>query len=91
MTSICRHVLVSGRVQGVAYRWSAAARARDLELAGWVRNLPDGRVEALLSGPAPAVASMLSWMEQGPPAAEVQRVQASEAPACDAEGFEIRT
>lgn len=90
MEILARHVLVSGRVQGVAYRWSTAEQARRLELGGWVRNLSDGRVEALLAGPPTAVEAMLTWMRQGPPAARVDDLVVSEHPAPDAPGFEIR-
>jgi acylphosphatase len=86
---MARDVLVSGRVQGVAYRWSSAARARELALTGWVRNLADGRVQALLEGPDDALDAMLAWMERGPPAAAVDALLATDAPAYEGEGFEI--
>ena len=71
-------ILVSGRVQGVWYRGAMAEQARSLGLAGWVRNLPDGRVEAVAEGPGEAVAALSSWCHQGPPAARVERVETSE-------------
>jgi acylphosphatase len=69
------HILVSGRVQGVGYRVTTADMARLLKLNGWVRNLSDGRVEAVFEGPRSAVDEMLQWCHQGPPAAAVESVQ----------------
>jgi acylphosphatase len=66
---------VSGRVQGVGFRYSAASAARQLTVRGWVRNLPDGRVEGVAQGGAPALAQFREWLERGPPAAEVAAVQ----------------
>jgi acylphosphatase len=70
-----RRLLIHGRVQGVAYRASAATEARRLGLDGWVRNRPDGTVEALVSGAAAAVASFIAWARRGPPQARVSRVE----------------
>ena len=67
--------LVSGRVQGVYYRASAAEVARRLELRGWAKNLPDGRVEVIAAGPKHKLAELASWLWQGPPAARVDSVQ----------------
>ena len=60
MPTLCRHVLVSGRVQGVAFRWYTVEKAGELGLAGWVKNLPDGRVETWIEGEASAIESMLA-------------------------------
>jgi acylphosphatase len=76
-----RRVLVSGHVQGVAFRWSTRARARELGVTGWVRNLADGRVEAHVEGEATALAEMLRWLGQGPAAAHVDALDVSDAPA----------
>ncbi|HLE97818.1 MAG TPA: acylphosphatase [Candidatus Thermoplasmatota archaeon] len=65
------HVLVSGHVQGVFYRDATRRRAEELGLAGWVRNLPDGRVEAMFEGPAEAVGAIVRWCWRGPPLARV--------------------
>lgn len=65
---------IHGRVQGVFFRQSTQAEAIRLGLTGWVRNLPDGSVEALAEGPADAVRELLAWCRQGPPAAEVSSV-----------------
>lgn len=68
-------MLVSGRVQGVGYRWSAAEQARRLGLNGWVRNLPDGRVEAEFEGTALLLETMRDWCGAGPRLARVERVE----------------
>ncbi len=83
-------IVVTGRVQGVGYRAFVEAEARARGLSGWVRNLRDGSVEALLSGPAEAVDDMLAAMRRGPPAARVERLDVApdEAPATP--GFAIR-
>ncbi len=72
-------VRVSGLVQGVWYRQSTLEQAERLGVAGYVRNLPGGDVEAALEGTAETVAQMLDWMRIGPPAAEVIDVRVTEA------------
>src|SRR3954465_4477520 len=72
--SVARRVLVSGSVQGGGYRASLSERARELNIEGWCRNLPDGRVEAWLHGQPTAVEELLTWMRQGPPGAPVSDV-----------------
>jgi len=85
------HVYVSGEVQGVFFRDSARGRARELGLSGWVRNLPDGRVEVLVEGPSNGVREMVRWCEEGPPHARVERVDPEyEAARGDLSGFEVR-
>lgn len=69
------HVYVSGKVQGVYYRASAAKKAQVLGLAGWVRNLADGRVEMMAQGPANALDQLLGWCEKGPMLAKVSKVE----------------
>jgi acylphosphatase len=69
------HVLIEGRVQGVFFRASTRDEARARGLAGWARNLPDGRVEALFEGDKRLVENMLAWCYQGPPYAYVSRVE----------------
>ncbi len=73
--TVQKRVLISGRVQGVGYRYSTRLQARRLLLKGWVRNLGDGRVEAVFQGSEDAVAQMLRWCHQGPPAARVSEVE----------------
>ncbi|WP_338240525.1 acylphosphatase [Aurantiacibacter hainanensis] len=70
---------VHGRVQGVFYRDWTVRTARQLGVAGWVRNLPDGTVEAHLEGSQDAVESMIEKMHDGPLAAKVERIDRSEA------------
>jgi acylphosphatase len=85
------HVVVSGRVQGVNFRWHTQRKAQELGLTGWVRNLWDGRVEATFEGPDEAVRKMVNWCHSGSPMAQVDDVQAEyEAPAGDFGGFHIR-
>ncbi|MBM3146851.1 MAG: acylphosphatase [Actinobacteria bacterium] len=66
---------IEGRVQGVFFRVSTRQAARSLGLTGWVRNLPDGAVEAFLQGPAGAIDQALDWCREGPPGARVDRVE----------------
>lgn len=68
-------VLVSGRVQGVFFRASCARLARDAGLGGFVRNRPDGRVEAAFEGPAEAVDRLVDWCRGGPDLARVDHVE----------------
>ncbi|KPV40275.1 acylphosphatase [Thiohalorhabdus denitrificans] len=72
-----RHYTIHGRVQGVFFRDSTRRKARELGLGGWVRNLPDGSVEAVAAGDPEAVRALEDWFRQGgPPAAHVERVDA---------------
>jgi acylphosphatase len=73
---IVRRCLVSGRVQGVYYRATAAERARALGLTGHALNLPDGRVEVLACGSEHAVVEFIAWLWIGPSAAKVHDVAA---------------
>jgi acylphosphatase len=72
------HLFVAGRVQGVFYRAECASTARELGLGGFVRNLPDGRVEAAFEGDPAAVDSMAEWCRTGPRWAQVEKVDATE-------------
>ncbi|MGD0169864.1 MAG: acylphosphatase [Smithella sp.] len=73
-------VYVSGRVQGVFFRAETQRAATSFNLTGWVRNLADGRVEALLEGEDKSVDKMLEWCRKGPPAARVENVIVTEEP-----------
>ena len=87
------HILVSGRVQGVWYRGSTQKQAQQRQLRGWVRNLDDGSVEALVSGSADKVDDLVAWMRQGPAGARVddlQIINTSVAHADLPDGFEVR-
>jgi acylphosphatase len=75
------HVYVTGYVQGVFFRHSMAKRARDLGVSGWVRNLDDGRVEAVVEGEESDVEVVVEWCRSGPPHATVEQVEVSWAPA----------
>ncbi len=86
---IARHVFVSGLVQGVAFRYHARERARELGVAGWVRNLPDGRVEARFEGPPERVEAFLAWLRQGPRAALVTECEVRERAPTGDEAFRI--
>lgn len=73
-------VLISGRVQGVFFRAYTKEEANRLGLKGWVRNLPDGRVEALFEGEDEAVEKMIKWCHRGSPASKVEKVEVFEEP-----------
>jgi acylphosphatase len=70
---------IHGRVQGVWFRESMRAEAERLDVSGWVRNTPDGAVEAVVQGSAVAIEAMLEWARTGPPLARVDRIEVSEA------------
>jgi acylphosphatase len=86
----CVHVLISGRVQGVGYRYNTYRQARQLNIKGWVQNLKDGRVEAWFEGEAAAIEGMLRWCQGGPLSAKVEAVTAQTASAEGFEEFKIR-
>jgi acylphosphatase len=86
-----RHVWIRGRVQGVWFRQATRRTAEQLGLAGWVRNLPDGRVEAVFEGEASAVESALEFVRAGPAQARVVEVEIREEPPQDVgTRFEVR-
>ena len=72
------HLYISGRVQGVFFRSNMRQRALELNVKGWVRNLPDGRVEAVLEGPEESVNRLIAWCHEGPPLARVDKVDITE-------------
>lgn len=82
---------VAGKVQGVCYRASTCEQAAALGLRGWVRNLPDGRVELVMQGEAQAVESLAAWLWQGPPAAHVVSVALEQHDEKVGAGFEVRS
>jgi acylphosphatase len=82
--------IVAGRVQGVYSRAATAERAAELGLGGWVKNLPDGRVEAVASGSLDALAELAAWLWQGPPAARVTSVQVEEWTEAVPDRFDVR-
>jgi acylphosphatase len=84
--------LVSGLVQGVGFRWFVARHARTLGLVGYARNLPDGRVEVVVSGPEESLPALEQLLRAGPANAQVERVERSSEPAAVLAGksFDIR-
>jgi acylphosphatase len=74
--NVTRHVVIRGRVQGVGYRAFVEYAALEQGLEGWVRNRRDGSVEAVVAGPADAVAQMLETCRRGPPGARVEALDA---------------
>ena len=73
------HLRIHGRVQGVWFRESMRIEAGHLGVTGWVRNAPDGSVEAVVQGPSTAVDALIAWAHAGPPQARVDRVEIDEA------------
>jgi len=84
------HCYVSGRVQGVFFRESTRARAESLGLRGWVRNLPDGRVEVTASGPEADLAALRRWLNTGPAQAVVTSLECEPATEVRYKGFAVR-
>ncbi len=78
--STTRHLLISGHVQGVGYRWAMVQAAERLGVRGWVRNRSDGQVEVCAWGSAAAVQSLVEWAHQGPAQARVDRVVVGNVP-----------
>lgn len=84
------HVFISGNVQGVAYRANTEEAAKERGLDGWVRNLDDGRVEAVFEGDPEVVDDMLDWCETGSPAADVNDVSVEYEDHRSTDGFHVR-
>jgi acylphosphatase len=82
-------VVISGQVQGVFFRTTCARLARQLGVSGWVRNRPEGDVEAAFEGPDDAVERLVAWCHEGPPHARVARVEVSDEAPSGRAGFEI--
>ena len=90
MSAIARHVRVTGLVQGVFFRAWTRDEARRLGIAGWVRNCPDGAVEAHLEGEADKVERMIVLLRQGPPQARVDDVLVVDSASENLDRFEVR-
>jgi acylphosphatase len=75
MVKVRVHVFVSGRVQGVFFRQSTQRKAQSLSIKGWVRNLHDGRVEAVFEGEEPAVKTLIDYCRHGPSVARVDDIE----------------
>jgi acylphosphatase len=87
---ITRRLEISGRVQGVGFRYSMQHEAARRGVSGWVRNRRDGSVEALVQGPSDAVEALIAWARQGPPGSRVLEVRATPAAEPVPPGFELR-
>lgn len=81
---------ITGRVQGVGFRYAMQREAERRGVTGWVRNRRDGAVEALVQGEADAVEALLAWARRGPPGARVSEVKTSPAQEAAAARFELR-
>jgi acylphosphatase len=85
------HLLISGIVQGVGYRWSCRRAGQGIGVTGWVRNLPDGRVEAVVQGTREQVEQLIAWCYRGPEEARVTDIAVTYGePAEDFPDFGIR-
>ena len=85
------HLFISGIVQGVSYRASTQVEAQKCGVVGWVKNLEDGRVEAVLQGPRTQVEEVIRWCHRGPPAAKVEKVAVAWEKAADEfKAFDVR-
>ena len=90
MVEIARHVTVTGRVQGVFFRAWLREQADALGVTGWVRNCPDGRLDAHIEGDEAAVQQLVERMRRGPPAATVEDVHLWDVEIFDFDDFEVR-
>ena len=86
---IARHLIIHGLVQGVWYRDSMRREAQTLGVAGWVRNVADGSVEAWVEGDPAAVDAIIAWARKGPPRAQVSAVDIASAAYAEYRGFAI--
>ena len=89
MATVRKRVQISGRVQGVWFRESCRAEAVAAGVAGSVRNLMDGRVDAVFEGPEPAVERVIAWCRHGPSRARVDAVEVSEEAVVGEVGFRV--
>ena len=84
------HLRIAGRVQGVGFRYATMVEAEARNLSGWVRNLPDGRVEVVAEGTPPAVTGLVAWCRDGPRHARVYDVDVAwEPPRHEPPGFHV--
>ena len=86
---MCKLYKITGRVQGVFYRASARDKAQQLGLRGWVKNLPDGRVETFACGDAAQLGEYAQWLKNGPRLANVTGIEVAASACTQSEGFEI--
>jgi acylphosphatase len=85
---IVKHLLISGRVQGVGYRFEMVEKANELGITGWVRNCRDGTVEAVVAGDESAVEKIIAWARRGPRSASVTDVRVTETTG-NYDGFDM--
>jgi acylphosphatase len=90
MAKVARHLSISGRVQGVFFRAWAREQADELGVVGWIRNRPDGHVEAHVEGEGQAVDQMVEKLRGGPPSAVVGDLRTWDVEPCDFDSFEVR-
>ena len=90
MARAARHATVTGRVQGVFFRAWLRDQAKELGVTGWVRNCPDGRVDAHIEGEEAAVEQLVARLHRGPPAAQVEDVHLWTVELFDFDDFEVR-
>lgn len=76
---VTKHLIITGRVQGVGFRFYMERKAREFGVTGWVRNRRDGAVEAVVQGTTGAVEAMIAWARRGPPSAVVAEVRVTDA------------
>jgi acylphosphatase len=88
--TVRKRVVISGRVQGVWFRESCRQEAEAARVAGWVRNRPDGKVEAVFEGEPAAVEALVGWCSSGPIRARVVRVEVTEELPMGDTGFLVR-
>ncbi len=79
MAIVTKQLRITGRVQGVGFRFYTERKARELGVTGWVRNRRDGAVEAVVQGSSGAVEAMIAWARRGPPSAVVAEVRVTDA------------
>jgi len=90
MDKVARNVRVTGRVQGVFFRAWTREKAREHGIQGWIRNCPDGSVEAHLEGDEGAINWLIDLIADGPPGSRVDHVRTTDAELEDLSGFEVR-
>ena len=84
------HLIISGKVQGVFFRATAKEIADKLGVNGWVKNTPEGNVEAMATGTQEQIESFVAWCKKGPPKAKVENVEVSKADETPFSGFEVK-
>ena len=84
------HAIIHGRVQGVFFRDYTSRKARELGVAGWVRNMPQGTVETVVEGEPEKVSAMVEWLHEGSPHSSVRSVDVTEEDPSGEEGFSVR-